>query len=220
MEYKRSHRGWLDRQARISLHRSSVALRTIGRVVAGGNLGGPCILGLAPTADSARSRLPRRSPRSEAGNSCCMPKRCTATPTTATRLLPSSRYRKLTGVAVRRIHGDKGYRGHNYPERFNVSISGRFAGSPKPSAARCDAEPRAQEFEVAPGRKAFRWRHRTRAIEIKDLERVAVDHCAIGCAVAISSAATATASTPISPPLDIISTCSSAGSRSFYAPRS
>ena len=22
---------------------------------------------------------------------------------------------KLTGVAVRRVHGDKGYRGHNYP---------------------------------------------------------------------------------------------------------
>jgi hypothetical protein len=42
---------------------------------------------------------------------------------------------------------------------------------------------------VVPGRKAFRWRHRTRAIEIKDLERVAVDHRAIGCAVAISSAA-------------------------------
>src|SRR5678810_864344 len=25
---------------------------------------------------------------------------------------------KLTGVATRRIHGDKGYRGHNYPDRF------------------------------------------------------------------------------------------------------
>jgi hypothetical protein len=30
----------------------------------------------------------------------------------------------LTGVAVRRIHGDKGYRGHNYPDRFKVWISG------------------------------------------------------------------------------------------------
>ena len=26
---------------------------------------------------------------------------------------------KLTGVAARRIHGDKGYRGHNYPDRFS-----------------------------------------------------------------------------------------------------
>ena len=32
---------------------------------------------------------------------------------------------KLTGVAVRRIHGDKGYRGHNYPDRFRVWISGQ-----------------------------------------------------------------------------------------------
>ena len=28
-------------------------------------------------------------------------------------------------VAVRRIHGDKGYRGHNYPDRFKVWISGQ-----------------------------------------------------------------------------------------------
>ena len=31
---------------------------------------------------------------------------------------------KLKGVAVRRIHGDKGYR-HNYPDRFRVWISGQ-----------------------------------------------------------------------------------------------
>jgi hypothetical protein len=33
--------------------------------------------------------------------------------------------RQLTGVAARRIHGDKGYRGHNYPDRFRVWISGQ-----------------------------------------------------------------------------------------------
>jgi hypothetical protein len=32
---------------------------------------------------------------------------------------------KLTRVAVHRIHGDKGYRGHNYPDRFKVCISGQ-----------------------------------------------------------------------------------------------
>src|SRR5262249_31753071 len=32
---------------------------------------------------------------------------------------------KLTGATVRRIHGDKGYRGHNYPNRFKVWISGQ-----------------------------------------------------------------------------------------------
>lgn len=32
---------------------------------------------------------------------------------------------KLTGVEVTRIHVDKGYRGHNYPNRFKVWISGQ-----------------------------------------------------------------------------------------------
>ena len=32
---------------------------------------------------------------------------------------------KLTRVAVRRIRGDKGYRGHNYPDRFRGWISGQ-----------------------------------------------------------------------------------------------
>jgi transposase, IS5 family len=32
---------------------------------------------------------------------------------------------KLTGVAVQRIHADKGYRGHNHPDRFKVWISGQ-----------------------------------------------------------------------------------------------
>jgi len=31
----------------------------------------------------------------------------------------------LTGIAVRRIHVDKGYRGHNHPNRFKVWISGQ-----------------------------------------------------------------------------------------------
>ena len=32
---------------------------------------------------------------------------------------------KLTGVPVCRIHGDKGYRGHNHPDRFKVWITGQ-----------------------------------------------------------------------------------------------
>jgi transposase, IS5 family len=32
---------------------------------------------------------------------------------------------KLTGITVRRVHGDKGYRGHNYPDRFKVWITGQ-----------------------------------------------------------------------------------------------
>jgi transposase, IS5 family len=32
---------------------------------------------------------------------------------------------KITGVGVRHIHGDRGYRGRNYPDRFKVCISGQ-----------------------------------------------------------------------------------------------
>lgn len=32
---------------------------------------------------------------------------------------------KLTGAEARRIHVDKGYRGHNHPHRFRVWISGQ-----------------------------------------------------------------------------------------------
>jgi IS5 family transposase len=32
---------------------------------------------------------------------------------------------KLTGVETRRIHTDKGYRGHNHPHKFRVWISGQ-----------------------------------------------------------------------------------------------
>ena len=32
---------------------------------------------------------------------------------------------KLTGMETRRIHVDKGYRGHNHPQKFRVLISGQ-----------------------------------------------------------------------------------------------
>jgi IS5 family transposase len=49
----------------------------------------------------------------------------TATHMTVTRLVPSSPISKSSPVLrVRHIHGDKGYRGHNYPDRFKVWISG------------------------------------------------------------------------------------------------
>ena len=40
---------------------------------------------------------------------------------------------------MRRIHGDKSYRGHNYPDRFRVWISGSVRRVTKPSAAKCAA---------------------------------------------------------------------------------
>jgi hypothetical protein len=39
---------------------------------------------------------------------------------------------RLTGVEVRRIHVDKGYRGHNHPHRFRVWISGQVRRVTKP----------------------------------------------------------------------------------------
>ncbi len=54
-----------------------------------------------------------------------MPKRCTGNPYDGHTLGPVIvDLEKLTGAAVRRIHGDKGYRGH-YPDRFKVWISGQ-----------------------------------------------------------------------------------------------
>jgi IS5 family transposase len=38
----------------------------------------------------------------------------------------------LTGVEVKRIHVDKGYRGHDYPNRFRVWISGQVRRVTKP----------------------------------------------------------------------------------------
>ena len=78
------------------------------------------------TSSAARCRLPRQPPRPKADSSCCMPRRCMAIRTTATRSVPSSLISKSSQVvAVRRIHGDNGYRGHNYLDRFRVWISGQ-----------------------------------------------------------------------------------------------
>jgi IS5 family transposase len=56
---------------------------------------------------------------------------------------------KLTGAAVLRIHGDKGFRGHNYPDRFKVWISGQVRRVTKAirreMRRRADAEKRDQE---------------------------------------------------------------------------
>src|SRR5262249_34088454 len=48
---------------------------------------------------------------------------------------------KLTGVTVRRIHGDKGYRGHNYPIGSRSGSAAKSGVSPRPSAARCAGAP-------------------------------------------------------------------------------
>jgi IS5 family transposase len=93
---------------------------------------------------------------------------------------------KLTGVAVRRIHVDKGYRGHNYPEKFKVWITG----------------------QVRRVTKAIRREMRRRAAVEPVIGHLKDDH---RMAAIISRAATATASTPSSPPPATTSACSCDG---------
>jgi IS5 family transposase len=80
----------------------------------------------------------------KAGSSCCTPRRCTATRMTAIRSVPYGYLEGLTGAAVRRIHGDKGDRGHNDPDRFKVWISGQVRRVTKiirREMRRCAVEP-------------------------------------------------------------------------------
>src|SRR5438445_13001229 len=44
----------------------------------------------------------------------------------------SPNWERLTGVETRRIHVDKGYRGHNHKEKFPVWISGQVRRVTKP----------------------------------------------------------------------------------------
>jgi hypothetical protein len=55
-----------------------------------------------------------------------------------------------TGIETRRIHVDKGYRGHNHKERFRVWIAARFGASPNPFAARCGGEPPSNQSSAMP----------------------------------------------------------------------
>ena len=79
-----------------------------------------------PTSSVARSVSRPRLASPRAARSGSTPRPCTAIPTTATRSGPVvAEMEALTGVEVRRIHLDKGYRGHNYPNKFRVWISGQ-----------------------------------------------------------------------------------------------
>jgi transposase, IS5 family len=99
----------------------------------------------------------------------------------------------LTGVAVRGIHGDKGYRGHNHPNRFKVWITG----------------------QVRRITKAVRREMRRRAAVEPVIGHVKEDH---RMGRNYPRAATATASTRFSPPPATTSACSCAGSGAYCAP--
>ncbi len=64
--------------------------------------------------------------RRRGANLCCTPRLCTATRLTATPGGPVvAELEQLTGVETRRIHVDRGYRGHNHPHKFRVWITGQ-----------------------------------------------------------------------------------------------
>ena len=102
---------------------------------------------------------------------------------------------KLTGVEARRIHVDKGYRGHNHPHRLRVWISGQVRRVT--ASIRREMKRRAAVEPVIGHVKA---EHRMDRNYLK--------------------AASATASTPCSPLPATTSACSCGGSQNSYVPSS
>jgi hypothetical protein len=99
----------------------------------------------------------------------------------------------LTGIEPRRVHIDKGYRGHNYPDRFKVWIAGQVRRVTK-TIRREMKRKAAVEPSSATSRPITAWAEIT------------------------SRAAKATASTRCSPPQDSTSACCYDGSNGFCAP--
>jgi hypothetical protein len=63
------------------------------------------------------------------GNSCCMPGRRSAIPTTAIPSPPLiEATERLIGCAIQRPLVNKGYRGHDTPNRHRAFISGQRCG--------------------------------------------------------------------------------------------
>ena len=61
---------------------------------------------------------------------------------------------RLKRAAVRRIHGDKGYRGHNYPNRFKVWISGKVRQVTKAIRRECAVAPPSSRDWLSQGRSS------------------------------------------------------------------
>ena len=134
------------------------------------------------------------SPPPKAASLCCTPRHCTAIRMTAIRSAPViNGLQALTGIEPRRVHVDKGYRDHNYPDRFKVWISGQVRRVTK-TIRREIRRKAAVEPSSATSRPITAWAEIT------------------------SRAAKATASTRCSPPQDSTSACCCDGSNGFCAP--
>ena len=82
-----------------------------------------------PTSSASRPRSSPPMPARPAASSCCTPRRCPATRTTATRCGPSSTAPRGSPAAqIERAYVDKGYRGHDAQNPRRVFISGQKRG--------------------------------------------------------------------------------------------
>jgi len=71
-----------------------------------------------------------KAQRRGAASLCCMPKHC-ATPLDGHTLGPViAELEALTGIETRRIHVDKGYHGHDHPQKFRVGQVRRVTTAP------------------------------------------------------------------------------------------
>ena len=77
------------------------------------------------TSSAARCRLPRQPPRPKADSSCCMPRRCMAIRTAATRSVPSSLISKISRCCCPPNPRRQGLSRPQLSQRFRVWISGQ-----------------------------------------------------------------------------------------------
>ena len=93
------------------------------------------------TNSVARSRLPCQSPHPEVDSSCCMPRRCMATPMTATRSAQSSPTSKSSQVLMSAAStATRAIAVTAIPTGSRSGLAARSAASPKSFAAKCAAE--------------------------------------------------------------------------------
>ena len=93
------------------------------------------------TSSAARCRLPRQPPRPKADSSSCMPRRCMAIRTTATRSVPSSLISKSSQVLLSAAStATRAIAATTIPTGSESGLAARSAASQKSFAARCDAE--------------------------------------------------------------------------------
>ena len=85
--------------------------------------------------------MPRQPPRPKADSSCCMPRRCMAIRTTATRSVPSSLISKSSQVLLSaESTATRAIAATTIPTGSGSGLAARSAASQKSFAARCDAE--------------------------------------------------------------------------------